>query len=266
MPLWPGRPTKPAGPLCPGEPLGPTLPGGPSGPVLPVSPLLPGLPIMPDGPLSPGKPLAPLWLSLPIIPGGPCIPAAPSLPGSPFFPGAPGTPWTRVIQPFLSLLLVQTDQEVRELLEIRLYQDLHVTQWVLVLQVVPQVPGLPSVPCLLGFPLVRVVQGLPGYLALRSSHLGHFLLTFLEVPWNLADPFSRVILSDLASQDYQAFQYFQGFPSVRVFPYGLGLQSFPSDLAVHQVRAFLVLQQVLALRLVQEDQSDLAVLSVLSLL
>lgn len=78
-----------------------------------------------------------------------------------------------------------------------------------------------------------------------------------------------MILSDLEGQDCPAFQYFQGFPWVHFFPFGLGLRSFPSVPSVRQVQAFLGLQQVPALRWVQEVlqvQSDLAVLSVLSLL
>jgi hypothetical protein len=157
----------------------------------------------------------------------------------------------------------------RALLEIHLYQDLLWTLWVLGLQVVPQVPGLPLVPCLPGFPSVPVVQELPGYPAHQSSHLDHFPRTFLEVPWSLWVPSCQVILSVPAGQGCPAFQYFQGFPSVRVFPFGLGLRSLLSVPSVRQVRAFLGLQRVPALRGVQEgrqNQSDLAVLSVLSLL
>ena len=113
------------------------------------------------------------------------------------------------------------------------------------------------------------VQELPGCLAHQSSRLDHSLRTFLEVPWSLEDPSCQAILSDLVSQDCPAFQYFPGSPSVQVFPSGLGLRSLPSVLSVHQVRAFLVLQRAPALRWVLEgrqDQSDLAVLSVRSLL
>ena len=78
-----------------------------------------------------------------------------------------------------------------------------------------------------------------------------------------------MILSDLEGPDRPAFQYFQGFPWVHFFPSDLGLRSYPSVPSVRQVRAFLGLQRVPALRGVQEgrqNQSDLAVLSVLSLL
>lgn len=97
-------------------------------------------------------------------------------------PASPGTPWSRVTRPFLSLLKVQTDPEVRGLRGSHLYQDLPGTLEVLGLQEVPQTPGLPLVPCLRGFLLVLVVQGLLGYPTLQSSHLDHFPRTFLEVP------------------------------------------------------------------------------------
>jgi hypothetical protein len=80
IPVIPGNPGYPGGPINPSYPGGPVNPGYPGGPVNPGYPGGPVNPGYPGGPVNPG------------YPGGPINPSFPGGPVNPGYPGRPANP------------------------------------------------------------------------------------------------------------------------------------------------------------------------------